>query len=332
MIPQSLRDIGERNVIEEMIKIIGSRIESGEILTYPDDAKDVLPRGPRIIVSIDGYGIFKLRLPWRDLRDVGWCAITGSVSDVIVKGAFPEFVLLALGLPPDLSTSELRELSEGIKDGLEHYGVRLIGGDTNVSDDPWIAVATIGFTPAKKPPSRNGLRNGDVLIVTGFYGAMGLVAEKGLEESKKREWVVKVTRRPTASKSLAAVVSSNYRWITASMDVSDGLGYTLLSLAKASGVKIALNSLPLYYPQLRDECGMDEDCILKLVMTGGEEYGAVLGVKPEGLYHVEKDLKYYQIPYRIVGRVESGDPIVLFKDKPVSFMEWDQFQGWRSTA
>lgn len=329
MTGQSLRELGERDAIEEFIKVIGSRLEVGEVLAYPDDAKDVLPRGPRMITSIDGYGINKLRLPWRDFRDIGWCAITGSVSDVVVKGGFPEFLLVAVGLPSDFSTLDLKELAGGIKEATQHYGVRLIGGDTNVSDDPWIAVTTIGFTPAKKPPSRKGLKNGNVVIVTGWYGAMGFVAEKGINESRGLEWVVKATKRPFTNIALATVISSNYRWITASMDVSDGLGYTLLTLARESRVKIILDSLPIHYPELEEECAGNEDCIVKLVMSGGEEYGAVLGVKPEGLPYVEKDLNYYQIPYRIVGRVESGDPMVMFKNKPISFIEWDQFQGWR---
>uniref|UniRef100_A0A7C2FDZ3 Thiamine-monophosphate kinase n=1 Tax=Thermosphaera aggregans TaxID=54254 RepID=A0A7C2FDZ3_9CREN len=324
----TLKDLGEKNVIEEIARIVGMRVFKGEVLSYPDDAKDLLPKAPRLVVNIDGYGIERLRLPWRDSSDVGWCAITGSVSDIIVKGGTPDAVLIALGLPPDYPLLELRKLAEGIKDAVSYYGVRLIGGDTNSSSEPWIAVATIGFTPAKKPPSRKGLRTGDYIVVTGVYGAMGVVALKGVEVAGRYAWVVEKTKRPVANKELSVVVSSNYRWITASMDVSDGLGYTLLTLSTESGARILLTQPPLYEPGLVDECKGDMECVIKTAMSGGEEYGAVLGVRPEGLSSVLKDLEYYQIPYRLVGRVVDGEPGVFYGDKPLTFASWDQFKGW----
>ncbi len=324
----TLRELGERNVIDEIVKTVGTRVFKGEVLSYPDDAKDLLPKAPRIIVNIDGYGIEKLRLPWRDSSDIGWCAIIGSVSDILVKGGVPDAVLIALGLPPDYPVQELKMLAEGLRDAVNYYGVRLLGGDTNSSSEPWIAVATIGFTPAKKPPSRKGLRKDDYIVVTGVYGAMGFAAIKGLEEAQRRKWVVEKTKRPVANKELGVVISSNYRWITASMDVSDGLGYTLLTLSSESNARILLYQPPLYEPSLMDECQGDMECIVKIAMSGGEEYGAVIGVRPEGLSNVLRDLEYYQIPYRLVGRVVEGEPGVFYEDTPLTFASWDQFKGW----
>ncbi|MFZ8790903.1 MAG: thiamine-phosphate kinase [Thermosphaera aggregans] len=323
-----LAELGERNVIEEIVKTVGTRVSTGEVLSYPDDAKDLLPKAPRLIVNVDGYGIDKLRLPWRDSSDIGWCAITGSVSDVIAKGGFPDAVLIALGLPPDYPLEELRKLAEGVKDAIDYYKVRLVGGDTNSSSEPWIAVTTIGFTPAKKPPARKGLRVNDYVVVTGIYGAMGFAAIKGIEEAGRRHWVVERTKRPVAVKDLSVVISSNYRWITASMDVSDGLGYTLQTLSIESDARILLTQPPLYEPSLIDECHGGMECVVKTAMSGGEEYGVVLGIRPEGLNNVVKDLEYYNIPFRVVGRVVDGGPGVFYGDKPLEFASWDQFKGW----
>lgn len=114
-----------------------------------------------------------------------------------------------------------RKLYEGISEALREFDLRLLGGDTNSSDFPWISIAVIGYITAKKPPSRRNAKPGDLLLVTGRYGAMGYITIKGVEEAGLHEWVIQAPKRPKPISETAMIIASNYRGIHASIDVSN---------------------------------------------------------------------------------------------------------------
>ncbi|OYT39201.1 MAG: thiamine-monophosphate kinase [Desulfurococcales archaeon ex4484_58] len=273
---KKLGEIGEKRIIREIISKYISKPSWDEHLGLLDDARDFLPIAPRILFSIDGYSLEKAMLPWRNYRDIGWCIVVGGISDHIVKGGIPREIMVSIGLPSDTLVDDLVELFNGIREAVEQYNLRLLGGDLNESKTPWISVSVISYTSAKKPPSRCCGSPGDKVVVTGYYGAMGYVVLHGLEEASGKGWVVKYTRRPIVYLETAIIIASNYRVIHSSMDVSDGLGSTLLELIRVSGKGIVLEDKPFYYNELDEECGSDEECLWRHILNGGEEYGSVL--------------------------------------------------------
>ncbi len=317
---------------EEIVDLIASRLvhrpSYGEYLSYPDDARDILPRGPRIIMAMDAYTVKSLKLPWRSLDDVAWAAFTGPVSDVLVKGGIPLYAMIALGTPSEWKTNELLEFINGLREASSFYNIRVLGGDTNNSSEPWIAITVAGFTSIKNPPSRRGLKPGDRVIVTGVYGAMGYVVKHGFEEALKQEWVVSATKRPRARIEIGYLVSTHYRAITATMDVSDGLGYTLHYLSKLGGYGIKIEQPPLTHRELNEHCRENTRCILEYCLNGGEEYGVVMGVREEHVNEVVSELEYYGIEYSIVGRVVDIEPGIYFNGEKLAILRYDQFKGW----
>ncbi len=324
-----LRDLGEELVVELISRSLLSKPGHGEYLFYPEDARDLLPRAPRILVSMDAYSISSLKLPWRDYSDIGWSSFSGAISDIVAKGGIPHACMIALGLPHTLKQEELEALIRGFREASEYYNVRVLGGDTNSASDGWIAISTIGFTTARTPPSRSGLRAGDYIIVSGIYGAMGYVAREGIEKSSNIDWVVKYTKRPIVKVEIGYVIENNYKYISASMDVSDGLSYTLYTLSKLSNCGIVVENPPLVPSELYEYCRGDEKCLLEYSLHGGEEYGIVLGVKPEYKNLVQKDLEYFNIPYRIIGRAIAKQGL-YFHEKELPVYRYDQFRGWSS--
>lgn len=324
----TLEELGEEKVVDLIGKTIVSRRALSEVLEYPDDARDMITRGPKLIISVDAYGLHSLKLPWRSYSDVAWAAVTGSLSDIVSKGGFPSAILISLGLSPQMRLSELLDLLSGLKEAVETYSVRIIGGDTNSSSDPWISITSLGFTSCKKPPSRRGMRPGDRLLVTGRYGAMGFVALHGIEEASKQKWVVEATRRPRLRVELASLVSQECRFITATMDVSDGLGHVLEYLARLNNLRIIISQPPLVYDEVNELCNGDPRCLIKYSLVGGEEYGLVISVPQEGLRHVLRELELYDEPYSLIGVAEAGEPGIYFKGEKIDVKRWDQFRGW----
>ncbi|MEM4717419.1 MAG: thiamine-phosphate kinase [Desulfurococcaceae archaeon] len=317
---------------EEIVSVIASKLVTkpgiGEHLFYPEDARDLIPRGPRIIYSIDAYSINSLKLPWRTYSDIGWTSLTGAVSDVLSKGGIPHASLIALGLTCNTNLGELVEFVNGLLEAAKHYHVKILGGDTNYSLEDWIAVTVLGFTSAKIPPSRGGMRPGDYIIVTGVYGAMGYLAIHGIEKSISEKWVIDLTKRPISRIETGYVIGEYYRLISATMDVSDGLGYTLYTMSALSGYGIDIETPPRTPPQILSICGENIRCMLDYTLIGGEEYGVVIVVKPKGLDNIVKELEHFKIDFEIIGRVIDTLPGVFHKGERLSIKRYDQFKKW----
>ncbi|MEM0004674.1 MAG: thiamine-phosphate kinase [Desulfurococcaceae archaeon] len=324
----TLNELTEEDVVQLITEKIVNGPGVGEYLKHPDDARDLLPKAPRILLSMDAYSIESLMLPWRTRFDLGWASLTGAISDIVAKGGIPYACMIALGLPKTMRVESLEELLDGIYEASKYYGVKILGGDTNSSIEEWIAVSVIGFTTAKTPPSRRGLKPGDIIVATGIYGAMGYVVKHGFEKSMKEPWVVTYTKRPKVKVEQGYVIESNYRFITASMDVSDGLGYTLNELSKLSGYGLKLTNPPKTPEKIIEICDNSVECIMEYALIGGEEYGVVIGIKPEGFKNVVKELEYFNVDYATIGVVASSEPGVYINDKKVSFKRYDQFKKW----
>lgn len=319
---------GEDDLVKTILRYLNDP-EPGEKLPPGDDARDIIPRSLRIMFSIDGYSIKSSRLPWRSLGDVAFSILTGTASDLVSKGAVPYGFMVSIGISEDWTRDMVTELYDGFKQACKKYGARLLGGDTNRSSDPWITVAGIGFSTAAHPPRRNGACPGDKIIITGYYGAMGVIVLDGLENASKHEWVKHYTRRPRIYVHLANIIARYSKVIHASMDVSDGLSYTLYTMAIESNTCFKLDDLPPYHRELEEYCRDNLNCILERIMYGGEEYGVVLTIDPNYTKKFIDELRNYGIPYKVVGRViECRKPTIYFQDKPIPIYRWDQFKGW----
>ncbi|AFK51681.1 AIR synthase related protein domain protein [Thermogladius calderae 1633] len=327
-----LGELTERLFIEGVLRNYLGKRPPFSRLGFPDDAVDFLPLAPRIVVSVDASSIASVKLPWRSLGDAAWAIATGAVSDHIAKGSRPAYALVSLGLSPDLDLSEAKAIVRGLSEAFNYYGVSWVGGDTNSSRDPWISVTMIGFTTAKRPPPRSGARPGDAVVVTGRYGAMGYVALRGVEEASRTTWVVEKTRRPLVDVRVGTVIALNYKSIHASMDVSDGLGFTIMEISRLSGVGFRVEKPPLVFKEVYELCEGRLQCLYELSLNGGEEYGVVMTVSKEGLGNVVEDLESYGVEYEVIGEVVEGSGLKLEGVNKVAIYGWDQFGGYVKSA
>ena len=76
--------------------------------------------------------------------------------------------MVSLGIPAECSDERFDRSSDGFKDGMQEWGPRLIGGDTNEADDLIIDCILAGF--ADTDCREEGARPGELVVVTGDFG------------------------------------------------------------------------------------------------------------------------------------------------------------------
>jgi thiamine-monophosphate kinase len=219
--------------------------------------------------------------PGMTYRQAARKAVGMCVSDFAAKGVKPDSFLASLGLKKGVTQEQVDELAHGFKDAEREWGARLVGGDTNESEELVIDCAMVGF--AERYVSRDGASPGDALVVSGPFGypPAGL---KILEESATagpgfRRAATLSVLRPTPSLAVGMALAP---YLTSAMDSSDGLARSVHTLAKESGVGFELTSLPMGdgVEKFAAANGLDAE---KLVLEGGEEYVIVGTVKKRRL-------------------------------------------------
>ncbi len=188
--------------------------------------------------------------------DIGWKALAVNVSDIAAMGGRPTHAVVGLVVP---SGVDVMAVYEGMAAAADRYRVELAGGDLSTGPELVVSVAVLGTTEGRSPVLRSGASAGDTLMVTGTLGrsAAGLAA--------LRRDPLAAGGNPTAHKRPAARVDEGVAaalgGASAMIDVSDGLASELDHLARASGVGVALDLVPVA------EGATDADAL-----GGGEDY------------------------------------------------------------
>jgi hydrogenase expression/formation protein HypE len=127
-----------------------------------------LPGG--IAFTTDSYVVDPLFFPG---GDIGRLAVNGTVNDLVVSGAEPRFLSLALILEEGLDGAVLDRVIRSVRTAAKAAGVRIVTGDTKVvrrgqGDKVYINTAGVGRSIAWPRPA--GIRRGDKIILTGTLG------------------------------------------------------------------------------------------------------------------------------------------------------------------
>jgi thiamine-monophosphate kinase len=324
-------ELGERRIIDVMRKHFDVMPDMPAL--FGDDVAGVSVGGGRAAVLKTDMLVDKTDVPrgmslWQAARK----AVVMNVSDFAAKGVEPKAALVSLGLPRSLLQKDLEEIAEGLNAGARQYGAYVVGGDTGEASDLVIAVSLFGTAEKKALMLRSGAKVGDIVAVTGFFGksAAGLrLLLDGFAVSKElREVLVSAVFMPQARLKEGLALSGS-RAVTASIDSSDGLAWSLHEIAKMSRVGFLISSVPV-----SDEVkcfaefnGLDA---LELALYGGEEYELVVTVKPKLWADAETAVEAVGGRLMPVGKV-TRDKQILFevdgKKRPVEARGWEHFKS-----
>lgn len=211
-------------------------------------------------------------------------AIVMNISDFASKGAKPTAALVALGLPTNFIKKDIEEIADGLDAGAQEYGAYIIGGDTGEASDLIISVSVYGTAQKSALMLRSGAKPGDVVAVTGFFGKSSaglrlLLDNRCSASADLRKALLETVFLPKARLS-EGLALSGCGAVSASIDSSDGLAWSLHEVARLSNVGFVLDSVPVAdeAKQFAKLNGFDAS---ELALYGGEEYELVVTIKPE---------------------------------------------------
>lgn len=268
-----------------------------------DDAAVLPPPPPGCarVISTDACveGVH-FRPGWLSADEVGARAAAAALSDLAAMGARPEYLLLALALPPAWE-QEAMALARGVGEVVAHAGARIVGG--NIARGAQLALTCTVLGAAHRPVPRSGARVGDLVVVTGQLGGPGAALQALLEGRPPHPWARERFARPRPrwreGMRLAAAGA------TAMIDLSDGLAADAGHLAAASGVALRLD--PARLP-------LGPDIAPQQALASGEEYELLATLPPAAwaaLGAPGADGGAPEVPCTVIGVVEAGAGVAV---------------------
>jgi hydrogenase expression/formation protein HypE len=141
-----------------------------------DGALLSLPSGEVLAFSTDSFVVKPLRFPG---GSIGHLAVHGTVNDLAMMGARPQWLSVAFVLEEGFGVHELRAIVEDMAMAATSAGVALVTGDTKVvergaADGCYITTAGAGVVPAGRELAASRVRAGDRVLVSGTLADHGI--------------------------------------------------------------------------------------------------------------------------------------------------------------
>jgi thiamine-monophosphate kinase len=332
--------LGEFGLIDHLTKNIEIK-NASTILSVGDDAAVIDHFGKQTVISndllIEGVHFDLMYTP---LMHLGYKTVVVNVSDIYAMNATPTQIILGLAFSNRFSLEALDEFYEGVYAACTFYDVDLIGGDTSTSQKGFIISCTaIGEVTPDSFIRRNGAKKGDLICVSGDFGAafLGLTL---LEREKKiyqdnpaiqpdleeEKYIIGRILKPEARKDVVELLQEKNITPTAMIDVSDGLSSELLHICRQSEVGCILyeEKIPIAdeTKQAAFKFNMDPTAC---ALSGGEDYELLFTIA-----QVDYDKLEMHGDISIVGYItdaEEGKNIITKSGKkyPLTAQGWNAF-------
>ncbi len=326
------KSLGEHRIIN----IIQSRLSKMPLMPIPfgDDVSAVNLSENHVAILKTDMLVGKTDVPKEmSLFQAARKAIVMNVSDFASKGVQPTAALVALGLPTSFTQKDIEEIGDGLNAGAQEYGAYIIGGDTGETSDLIVSVSLFGTTQKHTLMLRSGARVGDILAVTGVFGkssaGLRLLSDKTCSiDASSRKTLLESVLMPRARLKEGLALSGSGQ-VSASIDSSDGLTWSLHELGRLSKVGFTLDVVPFgnEVKQFAEQNGLDAS---ELALYGGEEYELVLTVKPGGWDSAVAAVESVGGQLLPIGRAIKERKILLTVNgdiRPVEARGWEHFKS-----
>lgn len=214
-----------------------------------------LPPG-HVAMTTDSFVVRPLFFPG---GSIGELAVNGTVNDLAMAGAVPQFLTAGFIIEEGLEMATLGAIVQRMAAAARRADVQIVAGDTKVverghGDGLYINTAGIGVVPSGVPrigPDR--ARPGDKVIVSGTIGDHG-IAVMSVREGLEFETEIESDCAPLASLA-RAIVDTSGRVHVLRDPTRGGLAATLNEIARQSKVSIVVEERQVpVKPQVQAAC------------------------------------------------------------------------------
>jgi thiamine-monophosphate kinase len=241
---------------------------------------------------------------------LGRKAAARALSDLAASGARPVALLLALALDPRTEDAWIRRAIRAVQREGRRHGAELVGGDLSARRGANTLVVSALGDGLGAPVGRERARAGDVVLVTGPCGG-SLLGRHATFEPRFAEahWFAR-------------------RGVRAMMDVTDGLARDLARLARASGVRIDLERVPIHADARRLARRSGKSAFAH-ALDDGEDYELLVAVPKKLFASFEAELHARFPAVCAIGRVRRGRGLhVRRSERDGALVRWEGRGGW----
>jgi len=222
-----------------------------------DDSAVLAMSGQGYAFTTDSYVVKPYFFPG---GDIGRLAVCGTVNDLAMQGAQPQWLSLGFILEEGLPLADLEKIVASIRHAAAEVGVQIVTGDTKVvergrGDGVYINTAGIGRIVTTSWMGGANARPGDAVIVSGPLGEHG-VAVMSCRDGIEFQTSVVSDCAPLWP-LVKEILGTGAEIHTMRDPTRGGLAAAVCDIAHASGVGIRLNesAIPVS-PEVRGACDL----------------------------------------------------------------------------
>ena len=177
---------GGGRLTQQLIESVFLPAFANPLLSQRHDGAAFSLNGARLAFTTDSYVVRPLIFPGGNIGDL---AVNGSVNDLAMCGAKPQYLSAGFILEEGLPMDTLRTVVDSMAAAARQAEVQLVTGDTKVvdrgkADGMFITTAGVGTVVADAEIGPAAVQPGDAIIVSGALGAHGIAVlsvREGLE-------------------------------------------------------------------------------------------------------------------------------------------------------
>jgi thiamine-monophosphate kinase len=322
--------LGERKIIEILWKHLDKALNMQ--VPFGDDVSAIKLEDDNLAVLKTDMLVGKTDVPprmsyWQAARK----AVVMNISDLAAKGVKPLGLIVSLGIPRNLTTKDIEQIGKGLNAGAREYDTHVLGGDTNETEDLVISVGAFGLVKKENLVLRSGARPKDIVATTGLFGltssGLKILTEKLTAPPKIRKKLLDAILKPQARLQEGLALARTGA-VTASIDSSDGLAWSLHEISRASNVGFLIDALPVA-PEAYEFAKMHNLDPLELGFYGGEEYELIVTINSKYWKKVKETIVQQGSDLFKIGRATAEKEILFKKGDEVVKVEargYEHFQ------